>query len=130
MKIEPCDLAATFAVLAPQGNAIPVAVTPSLYEELDGRFDDFKGHTLVSCHTFDSAWPTWEMHPAGDEVVCLLAGEASFVFDRDGRKETVRLHEPGTCVIVPKATWHTARVAKAARMLFITPGEGTQNRPV
>ncbi len=130
MKVEPFDLAATFAVLGPQGTAVPVAVTPTLYEDLDRRFDDFKAHRLVSCHTFDSAWPTWEMHPAGDEVVCLLSGEASLVFDREGREETVHLHAPGTYVIVPKATWHTARVAKAAKMLFITPGEGTQNKPV
>lgn len=130
MKVESFDLAATFAVLGPQGSAVPVVATPTLYEDLDRRFDDFKGHRLVSCHTFNSAWPTWEMHPAGDEVVCLLAGEASFVFDTEGREETVYLQEPGTYVIVPKGTWHTARVAKAAKMLFITPGEGTQNKPV
>ena len=52
------------------------------------------------------------------------------MFDTEGREETVYLQEPGTYVIVPKGTWHTARVAKAAKMLFITPGEGTQNKPV
>ena len=129
MKLESFDLAATFAVLGPQGTAMPVAVTPTLYEDLNRRFDGFKGHSLVSCYTFDTAWQTWEMHPAGDEMVFLLSGEASFVFDREGREETVHLREPGTYVIVPKGTWHTARAAKAAKMLFVTPGEGTQHKP-
>lgn len=29
--------------------------------------------------------------------------------------------------VVPRNSWHTARMAQAARMLFITPGEGTEN---
>ena len=129
MPAKALDLAATFAVLDPDGSVFPVEVTPTLYEELDRRFDGFKGRHLVACHTFGSDWPTWEMHPAGDEVVCLLSGEASFVFDREGAEEVVRLRDPGSYVIVPKGTWHTARIASAARMLFITPGEGTLNRP-
>jgi hypothetical protein len=33
-------------------------------------------------------------------------------------------------VIVPKGTWHTARIEHKAKMIFITPGEGTRNRPL
>jgi quercetin dioxygenase-like cupin family protein len=40
----------------------------------------------------------------------------------------VSLTEPGSFVIVPKGTWHTARIAKPTSMLFVTPGEGTQNK--
>ena len=29
--------------------------------------------------------------------------------------------------IVPRNTWHTARVTSPTTMLFITPGEGTLN---
>jgi mannose-6-phosphate isomerase-like protein (cupin superfamily) len=128
--VRPLDLESTFAVLGPGASAVPVAVTPTIYEELDRRFDGFRGHHLVSIYTFTSDWPTWEMHPAGDEVVCLLDGEARMVFDRGGAEETVTLSKAGSYVIVPKATWHTAQVSKSARMLFITPGEGTQNRPL
>ena len=35
---------------------------------------------------------------------------------------------PGDYVIVPRGTRHTARIRKPARMLFITPGEGTETR--
>ncbi len=128
MKASAYDLQSTFAVLGPGCIAVPVEVTPTIYEDLDRRFDNFRDHRLVSIYTFDSDWPTWEMHPAGDEVVCLLEGEAGMVFDRGGTEETVTLTKPGSYVIVPKGTWHTARVSRSARMLFITPGEGTQNR--
>ncbi len=128
MKASAYDLQSTFAVLGPGCIAVPVEDTPTIYEDLDRRFDDFRDHRLVSIYTFDSDWPTWEMHPAGDEVVCLLEGEAGMVFDRGGTEETVTLTKPGSYVIVPKGTWHTARVSRSARMLFITPGEGTQNR--
>jgi len=41
----------------------------------------------------------------------------------------VSLNQVGEYVLVPKNTWHTAKVRKPSRMLFITPGEGTENRP-
>lgn len=63
-------------------------------------------------------------------MVVLLEGEVSFVLDRDDRHEETRLSEAGAYVVVPRGTWHTARVHKAARMLFITPGEGTITRPI
>ena len=124
------NLSTTFAVLGADGSAIPVDEGPKLYEELDRRFEGFKGRHLVASHGFEADWPTWEMHPAGDEIVCLQSGEARMVFERDGREEVVVLDQPGTYVIVPRGTWHTARIAKAARMLFITPGAGTLNRAV
>ena len=70
------------------------------------------------------------MHPAGDEIVCLLSGRATLALDRDGREEIVHLARPGAFAIVPKGTWHTARIAVPTQMLFVTPGAGTQNRPV
>ena len=124
------DLASTFVVLAPDKAATPVAVTPTLFDELDRRFDGFRDHVLVSSFAFDCDWSTWERHPAGDEVVCLLSGAVTMVLDRDGAEETIELREPGSFVIVPRATWHTARTEVPTRMLFVTPGEATQNRAV
>lgn len=129
MPSKPLDLSSTFVVIGADGAAVPVDVGPTMYEDLDRNFDGFKGRHLVATYAFDADWPTWEMHPAGDEIVCLLSGEVRMVFDRDGTQEIVHLHTPGTYVVVPRGTWRTARVASAAKMLFITPGEGTQNRP-
>jgi len=124
------ELTSTFVVLSPRHTAIPVAVTPTLYDELDRRFDRFKNHVLVSSFSFDSDWSSWEIHPAGDELVCLLSGEATLVCDRNGVEETVSLRVPGSFAIVPKGTWHTARTSVPTTMLFVTPGEGTQNRSI
>jgi mannose-6-phosphate isomerase-like protein (cupin superfamily) len=126
--MTPPDLVSTFVVLQPDQSAVPVAVTPTIWQELDQRFDDFKGRVLVSCFSFDSDWDTWEMHPAGDEIVCLLSGRVTFEFE--GRGHVAELSVPGTYVIVPRGTWHTAHTRVPTKMLFITPGEGTQNKAV
>ncbi len=124
------DLATTFVVVEPGHSAIPVTVTPTIFEELDKRFDGFKGRLLVSSFSFDSDWSTWEVHPAGDEVVCLLSGDVTMVLARNGVEEVIRLRDPGSFVIVPSGTWHTARTSVPTKMLFVTPGEGTQNKAV
>jgi quercetin dioxygenase-like cupin family protein len=121
------DLSEVFAVLAPDQRVTAVPVTPTIYEQLDRDFGGFRGHVLVAKYAFDADWPTWERHPAGDEIVVLLSGAAELVLDRGGSRESMSLAQPGRYVIVPKGTWHTARIAKAAEMLFITPGEGTEN---
>jgi mannose-6-phosphate isomerase-like protein (cupin superfamily) len=121
-------LDSTFVVLQPGLSAVPVPVTSNIYEELDRRFENFKGRVLVSCFRFDSDWETWEMHPAGDEVVCLLSGRVSFEFE--GRGHVGELTEPGQFLIVPRGTWHTAHTRVPTTMLFVTPGEGTQNKAV
>ena len=73
------DLTSTFVVVQPDHSAVPVAVTPTIFEDLDARFDGFKGRLLVSSFTFESDWSTWEIHPAGDEIVCLLSGDVTLV---------------------------------------------------
>jgi hypothetical protein len=129
-RSEPLNILETFTVLQPDLQAVAVDVSPTLYQELDENFNDFKGHVLVSSYRFDSDWSSWEIHPAGDEIVCLLAGETELILDRDGTEERIRLAAPGSYAIVPKGIWHTARTGVATHCLFITPGEGTRNRPV
>ena len=74
--MTPFPLASTFVVLDGQLAATPVPVTPTLYPELDTRFGGFAGCLLVSEYTFTADWPTWERHPAGDELLVLLEGAA------------------------------------------------------
>jgi len=120
------NLSSTFVVVNPDQSATPVAVTPTIWQELDQRFDQFKGRVLVSCFSFDADWDTWEMHPAGDEIVCLLSGRVTF--ELEGRGHLPELTNPGEFVIVPRGTWHTAHTNVPTTMLFVTPGEGTQNK--
>jgi mannose-6-phosphate isomerase-like protein (cupin superfamily) len=124
------NLASTFVVLKPDQRAALVQNSPGVFEELGRRFSGFKDHVLVATFTFDADWTTWERHPAGDEIVCLLSGRATLVLDRDGRHDTIELLEPGEFVVVPQGTWHTARTRVPTNMLFVTPGEGTENKPL
>ena len=50
------------------------------------------------------------------------------ILDRNGAEDRIHLSERGSYVIVPKSTWHTARTTKPTVMLFVTPGEGTENK--
>ena len=84
---------------------------------------------LVSAHHFAESWDSWEMHPAGDEVVLCLAGEITLIEEHaDGSTARVTLGA-GHYAVIPPGTWHTADVAQAAHCLFITAGVGTQHRP-
>ena len=122
------DLRTTFAVLKP-GCGVDVApVSDTLYSELDERYDQFAGHVLIACHHFDGDWPTWEMHPRGDEIVCLIDGDVNLVLKTPAGEQVERLKRQGQYVVVPAGTWHTARVNSPTTMIFITPGEGTENR--
>ena len=123
----PHNLDVTRMILGPSGEVTPKDASPTFYEELDTEFDGFGGHILVQTGEFAEVWPTWEMHPHGDEIVYLIAGAVDFVLWNGGAEEVLRVDEPGTCVVVPRGTWHTARPLQPTRMLFVTPGEGTLN---
>lgn len=84
---------------------------------------------LVSMFTFTEDWPGWEMHPAGEEVVVCTSGKMVLTQEfPDGHRETVTLYA-GEYAINPRGVWHTADIEGEATGFFITPGEGTQNRP-
>ncbi|MEQ8315580.1 MAG: cupin domain-containing protein [Gammaproteobacteria bacterium] len=116
-----------FAILKPDQSVDLEKVSPSIYQDLDANYDNFKSHTLVSVYHFDSAWNIWERHPAGDELVVLLSGSATLTIRKEGEDDVEELSEPGAFVVVPRNTWHTAETSEPTRMLFITPGEGTEN---
>ncbi|MCB9891954.1 MAG: cupin domain-containing protein [Planctomycetes bacterium] len=123
---RPLHLETVRAVLTPALELIEKPACDDFYQKLDIDHDGFKGHTLISEHTFESAWGMWEMHPKGDELVYLVEGDITFVLRTGAGDQRVRLDTPGQYVIVPKGTWHTAETHEKTRALFITPGEGTQ----
>lgn len=100
------------------------------YEAYIGRHAaDGTDGRLVSLHSFDTSWTSWEMHPSGEEVVLVTDGRMTLhqVFP-DGRRETISL-QAGDYAINPRGVWHTADVTGNATALFITPGLGTEHRP-
>src|SRR5207249_3059239 len=64
----------------------------------------------------------WERHPAGDELLHILEGEADVVTLTDGGpvRSTARA---GSIFICPRGLWHRVLPRSPLSMLFATPGE-------
>jgi mannose-6-phosphate isomerase-like protein (cupin superfamily) len=102
-------------------------------EYLAGYQERFAGDgaegRLICVMPQEETWDSWERHPAGDEVVVLLSGRVDLVQDLDGAEHVVELR-PGQAVINPAGVWHTARVHEPGIALFVTPGRGTEAKPL
>jgi mannose-6-phosphate isomerase-like protein (cupin superfamily) len=64
--------------------------------------------------------PPWELHPAGDELLHILAGESRLIV-REGGSEIARTLRTGDLVIVPRDCWHSNFAPTGVTMLFMTP---------
>ena len=83
---------------------------------------------LVAMHSFAESWDSWEMHPAGAELVVCTAGAITLHQEwPDGRIAVVTIRA-GEYAINPPGVWHTADVDGPATALFVTAGLGTQHR--
>ena len=123
----PYDLDEVRFILGPDGSGTTKSVGPSFYEDLGREFPSFLGHALVQRYTFSEPWPTWEIHPHGDEFVYLIDGDTDFVLWVDGAERRLRVDRGNSYIVVPRGTWHTAQPHARTTMLFVTPGEGTLN---
>ena len=113
------------------GRADVIPVTDCFWQDLDdGAHPELEHGRLLSAFTFSEPWPSWECHPAGDELVMLLSGRAEVLLEEAGTVRTLSLEAPGDYVLVPTGAWHTARTRVATTMLFLTPGAGTEHRTV
>jgi len=83
---------------------------------------------LVTEHECSENWPSWEIHPNADEFVYLIDGAATLLLEQDTAIREIHI-VGGNAVVVPKGTWHTLKTNARCRMLFVTMGAGTRNRP-
>jgi quercetin dioxygenase-like cupin family protein len=91
--------------------------------------DDVDEGRLVSLFRFDAPWTSWEVHPAGEEVVCCVQGRMTLHQElADGTRRSFELG-PGEYAINPRGAWHTADADQPVVALFITAGKGTAHRP-
>lgn len=130
---EAFDLSDVFVHLGLGSTATPLpdfTWSPEYLAGYQERFavDATEGR-LVCVIPQDKTWDSWERHPAGDEVVVLLSGRVDLVQEIDGAEHVVEL-QAGQAVINPAGVWHTARVYEPGVGLFITPGRGTEAKPV
>lgn len=113
------------------GRVDPVPVSEAFWGELAaGKLPELDQGRLMTGFTFSEPWTVWERHPAGEELVMLLEGAATVVLEEGGQEPKVELSQPGSYVLVPQGVWHTARTDVQTTMLFLTPGTGTEHRPV
>jgi quercetin dioxygenase-like cupin family protein len=91
--------------------------------------DDLDEGRLLSLFRFEESWTSWEMHPAGDEVVCCLQGQMALHQQlADGSEQSYELG-PGEYAVNPPGAWHTADADGPVVALFITAGKGTTHKP-
>jgi mannose-6-phosphate isomerase-like protein (cupin superfamily) len=133
MSDGPFDLSRTFVHLGLGSSATPLpdfTWTAEHVEAYRSRFEaDGTEGRLVCAIAQDATWDGWERHPAGEEVVFLISGRLDVVQEIDGGERVVELR-PGDAMVNPANVWHTARVHEPGRALFITPGAGTEHRPL
>jgi mannose-6-phosphate isomerase-like protein (cupin superfamily) len=103
--------------------------TPDWYELYGERHaaDGSEGR-LVSMHTFNGPWASWEMHPNGEELVVCTSGTFTLHQEVNGDILPVTL-TAGEAVVNAPGVWHTADATGPVTALFITAGLGTEVRP-
>jgi len=96
---------------------------------MERHSDDGPEGRLVSLYRFEESWTSWEMHPAGGEVVCCIEGSMTLHQQLAGGGEKTFRLGPGDYAINPPGAWHTADCDGPVTALFITAGWGTTHRP-
>jgi quercetin dioxygenase-like cupin family protein len=109
----------------------PLAVTSAFWTHGPTEQPELSRGRILSVFDYPAtAWPYWERHPAGEELVYLLAGAVEFLLDDGHEQRGVRLGM-GEAAIVPAGTWHRAVIHAPSRLLFVTPTPArTEQRPV
>lgn len=129
--MSPKSIISTYLHFLDGGRTDAIPVSESFWEEVAaGKHPYLEQGRLMSAFSFSEPWSVWERHPAGDELVMLLQGSVTLVLEESGQERSVQLNEPGSYVLVPRNVWHTARTSVQTTMLFLTPGAGTEHRPV
>ena len=122
------DLRTTYVHLEDGGAARHVPVAEDFWAKIGERADLQHGRLVTSFRMTDD-WDHWEMHPAGDELIVLVSGAVEFRLQNASGERTVEVRG-GEAYLVPRGTWHVARVLEPCQMFVITTGAGTQVRPL
>lgn len=128
---QPENILHTYLHVQDGGKTKQVAVSEQFWGDLvSGTRPELDQGRLMSAFSFSTDWPSWERHPAGEELVMLLSGSAMLLLEEaDGERELL-LDTVGSYILVPQGVWHTARTTQPTTLLFLTPGADTQHRPV
>jgi quercetin dioxygenase-like cupin family protein len=118
----------TYIHLKPDDSARAMEGGDRFWATIQERTDLEEGR-LMGVTGQSKDWDHWERHPAGEEILTLLSGEMELVLDLEGGAQRTVL-KAGETFIVPRGIWHRALVKEAGRLMFVTPGAGTEHRPI
>jgi mannose-6-phosphate isomerase-like protein (cupin superfamily) len=121
------DPSSTYLCLSPSGAVTTIEVTPDFWPSVGQRQELIEGR-LVAAFVCKADWRHWEMHPHGEEVLVLLEGKLTMVFEEGGAERKVELDQGRACV-VPRGVWHRVIVQEPGKLLGLTYGRGTEHRP-
>ena len=121
------DLTETYLSLGQTGKIETIRGGDEFWSLPAAEIERYGARWFVSEYVFERDWPTWEMHPNGEEIVYLLSGALDLILEKDDARETLELRSKGL-VIVPRGTWHTAKIIETSRVMVVTLGSETQVR--
>ena len=127
MPPDALDPFATFVHLHTGGEVTTAPRTPTFWRDLVAADGDrvvgaVRGRDASAFHPDEC-----EMHPHGDELLCLLAGAIDVVLEEPAGDRAVPL-KAGEMFVVPRGVWHRIVLREPADLLFVTPPKGTELR--
>ena len=118
----------TYINLRPDDSATTLKIDRRFWSTIEKRTDLDDGR-LMGTTTQIADWAHWECHSGGDEVLVMLSGEMDIVLEAGKGERRTRLKE-GQAFVVPRGIWHRGLARKPGMLMFITPGAGTEYRPL
>jgi mannose-6-phosphate isomerase-like protein (cupin superfamily) len=118
------DPFATFVHLRAGGQATALPRTPTFWRDLVTGDDERVVGAVHGRDAGDFHPDECEMHPHGDELLCLLSGAIDVVLEEPEGDRTVSLRA-GELFVVPRGVWHRLVLRAPGDLLFVTPPKGT-----
>jgi hypothetical protein len=102
------DLQTTYLHLTDALDIDGVPIQEDFWSKIGEQTELHDGRLMMVCPEVET-WTRWEMHPNGEQSLTLKPHEA---------------------IVVPRGIWHRGILHEPGTALFITPGKGTEYRPV
>jgi len=124
-------LSETYLELHEDGSVGDIALTPEFWPDLMSGRRQLDGRLIMS-FVLTEDMGHWEMHPAGDEILLALSGRMAVVLQGvlQGDPDESFALKAGEAFVVPRGRWHRLNVIEAGEVVFMTPGEGTEHKPL
>ena len=123
IPIESFVLRGTAIHCAPDGDASLLRG-----EGLKARLQKLPGGLLLGAFQValasDAHPQTWEMHPAGDEILVMLTGALDVEYARESGRGASSL-VAGHGLVMPRGVWHRLDWREPGLLLTLTPLQGT-----